>query len=125
VDLAGYDDIDLLATEIADPIEELRQDVYHRCIEPYGSNPDIEANRSLGLEEVLHGAYDGSLPGIVQAGLSLDERIEAVKATVDELEGTTTAGGARAVRLNVEIAVDEGELGIVLDLTTDGIRRIA
>lgn len=124
MDLAGYEDVDEFMGEVDDPLVELSQDVYHRMVEPFGSNLDVPADASLGLEDILHGTYDGTLPSIVENGLSLDERIDAVKATVTDVEGTASSTGARSLRMDVEIVVDEQELGITLESDGDVLRRV-
>ncbi|MGK3987469.1 hypothetical protein WME99_30800 [Sorangium sp. So ce136] len=47
-DLVGFDDVDAFATETSDPLEEFKQDKYHRLTEEYGSNPD-DTDRGVGL----------------------------------------------------------------------------
>lgn len=116
-DLVGFDDLDEFANELDDPIAELEQDVYHRLYESYGSNLDVPPEASIGVIDMLNGPFDPQLGQRVETGLTKDDRISAAQAQV-------TRDGAGRFRLGVELAVDDEELGITVDLSTTELRRI-
>lgn len=126
MDLKGYEDLDEFASETDDPLVELSQDVYHRMIESFGSNLDVPADASLGLEDVLHGDLEAVQPQIIEAGLRLDPRIDAAKVTITEVGDGASATGAKTVRADVQIVANGKELGIVLesDGTSNAVRVV-
>lgn len=117
-DLVGFEDMDEFAAELDDPIAELEQDVYHRLVESYGSNLDVPAEASIGVGDVLNGAFDPQLGQRVEAGLKKDDRIDGVQAIV-------TRDTSGKFRLSAELEANSEELGITVDLSTTELRRIA
>ncbi len=117
VDLVCFEDLDEFGAELDDPIAELEQDIYHRCIESPGSNLDVPPDASLGLEDVLNGPLDPSLGARVESGLRKDARIDAVQATVTDVDGGTT-------QIAIEVEVDDEELGVTLEVDSLGVRRV-
>jgi hypothetical protein len=116
VDVICFDDLDEFGGELDDPLEELGQDLYHRLIEPPGSNLD-DPDRGLGLEERLSGPIKPSLKAEIEAELRKDDRVQAVQASI-----TQTAADEYAVDIQVE--ANEGVLGIKLVKDGNGVRRI-
>lgn len=110
-----FEDMDQFGGETVDELEDLTQDLYHRLIEPRGSNID-DPERGLGIEEMLSGAIDGSLKSKIEIELARDPRVVAVAAAITEIE-------AGSYRVAIDVAVDEGELGLVLDINPDGTVR--
>lgn len=124
MDLRGYEDLDEFMSETDDPLVELSQDVFHRMIEGYGSNLDIDADASLGLETVLHGDLEVIQSSLIEAGLRKDDRIDNAKAVITEVEDGR-ATGPRAVRCEVLLAVNESQIGIVIEADGTVLRRVA
>lgn len=115
-DALCYDDLDEFGGELDDPLEELAQDLYHRIVEPYGSNIDDE-DRGLGIEGRLSGVVDASLKTDIETELSKDDRVQAVRATISK-----TADGE--YRIDIEIKANERTLGIALEGDAGGVRRV-
>ena len=117
-DLLAIDDLDAYATETSDPLDELAQDLYHRLIEPPGSNLD-DPDRGLGLEDALSGPFDvPSLKARIEAEMRKDLRVDAAVATL-----TTPEAGVVLVDLAIE--ADAEQLGITVRSDASGIRRLA
>jgi hypothetical protein len=114
-DLVAYNDLDPLGSECADPLQELEQDLWHRLIETYGSNPD-DPDRGVGLYGRLSKAEDPQLGRDIQLDFQKDPRVDSVAVTL------TYTGLAAGIACQVDIAVvgDAGELGITVVKTTDG-----
>lgn len=85
VDVICFDDLDLFGRELNDPLEELRQDLYHRGIEPPGSNID-DSDRGLGLDGSLNGPVDRGLKHQIEAEFRKDDRVDAVNAEITEVD---------------------------------------
>jgi hypothetical protein len=122
MDLIAFDDLDLFGAECATPLDELEQDLYHRLIEPAGSNID-DPNRGLGIEDLLSGPYDAALAGRIEAELRKDSRVSAVRATITDLQTGSNAG--TSFRITVDVKADEGELGMTLSFDSLGLRRVS
>jgi hypothetical protein len=104
VDGLAFDDLDLYGREMNDPLAELEQDVVHLLLESFGSNPDAP-RRGAGLLDALSGAYDAGLRSRIEGKLTDDARIDAAKVTL-------TAETESSVRIDIEIQVNETELGL-------------
>lgn len=112
-----YDDMDQFGGETVDELEDLEQDLYHRLIEPRGSNLD-DPERGLGIEDMLSGALDGTLKHKIEDELSKDPRVRGAAASITEIE-------TGSFRIEIVVAVDEGELKLLLDTNPDGtVRRV-
>lgn len=115
-------DLDPYGTELDDPLAELYQDILHRLIEPPGSNLD-DPTRGFGLQNRLSmGGRSGGLSLVVKHGIEAellkDTRLSAVRATV-----TQTAVDAYSIA--IQFVANEVALGITLESTGNGIRRVA
>ena len=117
-DLLAIDDLDAYAIETTDPLDELAQDLYHRLIEPPGSNLD-DPDRGLGLEDALSGPFDvPSLKARIEAEMRKDLRVDAAVATL-------TSPEAGVVLVDLAIEADAEQLGITVRSDASGIRRLA
>jgi phage baseplate assembly protein W len=117
-DLRCFDDLDAFGAETSDALEELEQDLYHRLIEPRGSNLD-DPDRGLGIEDMLSGEVDPGLKQRIEAELRKDERVTAVSASITEI-------ATGSFRIEVHIEANEEVLGLVLETdAAGGIRRAA
>lgn len=108
VDALCFDDLDLFGRELDDPIEELRQDQYHRLIEPPGSNID-DVGRGLGVDEMLSGVFDPTVCRKIENELRKDNRVAAVVAEFTEADRAT---GTFAIDIRSEL--DGQALGLTL-----------
>jgi hypothetical protein len=117
MDIVCWDDLDLYGAELDDPQAELAQDLYHRLIEPRGSNLD-DPDRGIGLDDALSGTYDPDLPRRIETEFRKDDRVAAVVATVTEIsEGV--------FRVEIEIEADGELVPIVVESDGNGgFRRI-
>ena len=116
MDLICFDDVDLNAAEMNDPIAELEQDFYHRLIEAPGSNPD-DPDRGLGLPDRLNDILDPNLAREIDAEGKKDDRIDQVDMLVTE-----TAPGI--YRVDIEIQ-PQGALILEANVTTGAVTRVA
>jgi hypothetical protein len=121
MDALCYDDLDAFGRELDDPLEELRQDLYHRIIEDPGSNIDDPA-RGFGLEGWLsRGLPRGTIVAALRHGLEAellkDDRVAKVSANVTE-----TAPDEYLIE--IEVIADETVLGIKLVADGAGVRRV-
>lgn len=114
VDVVAFDDLDSFGEELDDPLEELLQDLYHRLLEPPGSNLD-DPDRGLGLEDALSAAVDvATLSARIEAEFRKDDRVSASRVTITE-----TAPREYLISIDVEPDVE------VLGLTGAQIARLA
>ena len=117
VDLLAFEDLDLFGTELDDPLEELRQDLFHRMIETPGSNLDDEG-RGLGLLDMLSGQFDLSLASRIEAECRNDNRVAVARCFLTDLGG----GSFRAV---LEVQANGEALGVTLEADgAGGVREI-
>lgn len=114
VDLDHWDDMDPYAAELTDPVDILKQDIFHRLIETPGSNLD-DPELGIGLEQRLSGVVDPNLAAHIDAALQKDPRIDVSTTTVSRV-----SDGVYAIHIVIEY--DGEELG--LDFTSDatGVR---
>ena len=114
MDLLCFEDVDLFATELVDPIGELEQDVFHMLLEKPGSNPDDVA-RGAGLEDALSGTRsDQDIQHDIEGSLLRDDRIDAATVIVSRPRPDTMS-------ISIEIEPD-GSLD--LEITRNGVRRV-
>lgn len=125
-ELVALDDLDLFAGEVASDLEALKQDVYHLLIEAPGSNPD-DVDRGVGIDDMLSSPTTKltSIPQIIEAQLQRDERIDAARARVVQIQpggalpdGTALPDGGYL--LEVEIAVGESVVPLSFLSTSTG-----
>lgn len=117
MDLVCLDDIDDFASETDDELVQLEQDLYHRLLEDYGSNPDDE-DRGVGLLSRLSSSDDPRKLGrLIEADFSKDERVDGVTALVD----VTTNGNAGAVaKIAIEVTTSDALLKLGYSVLADG-----
>jgi phage baseplate assembly protein W len=116
-ELRCYDDLDQFGAETVDELEDLAQDLYHRLIEPRGSNLD-DPDRGLGIEDALNGPLDPALKQRIEAELRKDVRVTAVAAAITEIE-------TGSFRIEIEVEANEKELKLVLESDASGsVRRV-
>ncbi len=120
MDLVAFDDLNSFGLETTSSIQELEQDLFHRLIEPPGSNVD-DPNRGLGVEDALSGAIDRTLGARIEAEFRKDSRVYDVRATVTEI----TSGGNQGAsfRIDIDVTADAGTLNLPLTLDALGLRR--
>jgi hypothetical protein len=111
-DLRAFSDLDAFGEECADELEELDQDLYHRLIEPRGSNID-DPDRGLGIEDRLGGPVDASLAQDIEDEYRKDERVSAVAARVTELD-------ASRYRIDIQVDVNEAKLNQTFETDASG-----
>lgn len=116
-ELVAFEDLSEFGEETTDELEALAQDLYHRLIEPPGSNLD-DADRGLGLEDALSGPIDPALRQRIEDEVRKDERVTNAKCDLTEI-----ASGSYRIVITVE--VDESEIDLTLETDADGfIRRV-
>lgn len=101
MDLVCLEDLDEFASETDDELEQFEQDVLHRLLEDYGSNPDDE-DRGVGLMSRLSGSDDATLIArLIEADLIKDERVLTCVASV-----TMLGSGNEGVLATIDITVE-------------------
>lgn len=117
MDLVCLDDLDEFASETDDEIELLAQDVKHRLLEEYGSNPDDE-DRGVGIMSRLSGTDDPIMIGrLIEADLVKDERILTCAAQIER----TDAGNAGSfATVDITITTTDGLLTLGYSANADG-----
>jgi hypothetical protein len=116
VDLLCFDDVDMMATELDDPLAEALQDFYHRLIEDPGSNPD-DPDRGVGLVSMLSSVQDPSLAGRIDAEAKKDDRFDGADTTVTDL-------GNGKFSILIELT-PQGSLLIEADAAARTVARVA
>jgi len=114
VDALCFEDLDMFGKELDDPLAELEQDLFHRLIEPRGSNPD-DPDRGLGLNDALSGVVDASLKHRIEDEFLKDDRVSGCNATI-------SSNGDNTYRIDIDIE-PEGSLAVLL--TPSGVQRLA
>jgi hypothetical protein len=117
VDLVCLDDLDEFVSETDDEHELLAQDVLHRLLEEYGSNPDDE-DRGVGLLDRLSG-HDSPIfiARLIEADLVKDDRVLTCVADVR----TTGLGNEGAVaEIDITITTAIGLLSLGYTVNADG-----
>lgn len=122
-ELRCFDDLDAFGAETDDELENLSQDLYHRLIEPPGSNLD-DPDRGLGLPGQLSGSLDPFLARKIEAEMRKDPRVNAASAAITDIS-TSDQRGAQ-LQINIQVEINEDQVGIVLQVDANGvITRIA
>lgn len=110
MELVCRDDLDEFASETDDELEQLAQDLEHRLLEEYGSNPDDE-DRGVGLMSRLSGTDDPTMIArLIEADFHKDERVLTCVAQVKRRGRADNSG----VFADVDITVT----------TTDGLLKL-
>ena len=117
VDLVYADDLDEFASETDDDDEILAQDVQHRLLEEYGSNPD-DPDRGADLLGRLSGTDSPEMIArLIEADLVKDDRILTCIVEVQ----TEDLGNAGVIaHLDIAITTARGALNLGLDVNADG-----
>ena len=103
MDLVCVDDLDEYASETDDELEGLAQDLYHRLLEDFGSNPDDEA-RGVGLLSRLSGHDDPTMIArLIESDFLLDDRVISCVAIV-KFAGESNSGAFATVDIVVATA---------------------
>ena len=117
MDLVCLDDLDEFASETNDEMVQLEQDLYHRLLEEYGSNPDDE-DRGVGLASRLSGTDPPEMIArLIEADFAKDDRVLSCTATVE----TDGAGNDGVVaRVNITVETTNGLLELGYSVTDSG-----
>jgi hypothetical protein len=103
MDLVCVDDLDEYASETDDELEGLAQDLYHRLLEDFGSNPDDEA-RGVGLLSRLSGHDEPTMIArLIESDFLLDDRVISCVAIV-KFAGESNSGAFATVDIVVATA---------------------
>lgn len=105
-ELLCLDDVDPYAREITNPLEELKQDIFHRLLEDPDSNLDAIAmgeQRGLGLEDLLATPLSPSLAQLIKSECERDDRVTAATALVTEQRN---GNGPSTVTISITLTVD-------------------
>lgn len=113
VDGLAYDDLDLFGRELDDPEAELEQDLWHRLIEPKGSNPD-DINRGIGLIDRIGGPVDANLARVIESDFLTDDRVASVVADIEQT-------GPGVYRIDITVNQDTT---LSAELSATGVRRL-
>lgn len=118
MDLVCLDDLDEFASETDDELEQLAQDIEHRLLEEYGSNPDDE-DRGVGLLSRLSGTDDPTkIARLIEADLLKDERVLTCAALVT----LTTSGNSGAfASVSITVTTSDGLLKLGYSVSADGL----
>lgn len=117
MELVCRDDLDEFASETDDELDQLAQDLEHRLLEEYGSNPDDE-DRGVGLVSRLSGSDNPTMIGrLIEADFCKDERVLTCVAVVT-LAGSGNAGSVATV--DVTVTTNDGLLKLGYSVTADG-----
>lgn len=117
MELVCRDDLDEFASETDDELDQLAQDLEHRLLEEYGSNPDDE-DRGVGLLSRLSGTDNPAMIGrLIEADFHKDPRVLTCIALVT-LTGSGNAGVAAAV--DITVTTDDGLLKLGYSVDTGG-----
>ncbi len=118
LDIRCGDDLDLFARDVR-PLEVLAQDIYHWLITHKGSlfrDPDW----GFGLESYLGKPLPTTLAGEIEAGIRRDDRVSDARCTI-----TKVPGEEESYRLDLQVEVDDQFLTIALQMSPNGIVRVA
>lgn len=117
MDLVWRDDLDEFASETDDELEQLAQDLEHRLLEEYGSNPDDE-DRGVGLMSRLSGSDEPTkIARLIEADFHKDERVLTCVANV-ALTGDKASGVL--ARLDLTVSTTDGLLKLGYAANADG-----
>lgn len=117
MDLVCLEDLDEFVSETDDEHELLAQDVEHRLLEEYGSNPDDE-DRGVGLLDRLSGTDSpATIARLIEADLLKDDRILTCVADV-RTTGLGNEGAIAEIDLTITTAI--GLLSLGYTVNADG-----
>jgi hypothetical protein len=117
MDLVCQDDLDEFGGETDDELEQLAQDLLHRLLEDYGSNPDDE-ERGVGLMSRLSGTDSPTMIArLIEADFLNDDRVLTCVATV-ALVGAGNTGAVAT--LSITITTTDGLLKLGYTAKADG-----
>lgn len=120
MDLVCYDDLDTFASETSDPFEEFKQDMYHRLVEEYGSNPD-DTDRGVGLSNMLSGVADAQLTArSIESDLLKDERVTSCSASLSQV---TLTNGSVSWVVEIDIGTDDRRVTLNFIADQNGVQR--
>lgn len=117
MDLVCLDDLDEFAAETDDELALFAQDLEHRLLEEYGSNPDDE-DRGVGLMSRLSGTDEPSMIArLIEADFFKDPRVLTCVVDVQR-----TGGGPTGViaHLDITVTTNDGLLQLGYDARSDG-----
>jgi hypothetical protein len=117
MDLVCREDLDPFAAETDDELEQLAQDLEHRLLEDYGSNPDDE-DRGVGLLSRLSGTDSPlMIARLIEADFLKDDRVLTCEAIVELAEG----GNAGTVAtVDLKVTTSDGLLKLGYAVGSDG-----
>lgn len=117
MDLVWRDDLDEFASETDDELEQLAQDLEHRLLEEYGSNPDDE-DRGVGLMSRLSGSDEpAKIARLIEADFHKDERVLTCVVNV-ALTGEKASGVL--ANLDITVSTSDGLLKLGYAANADG-----
>lgn len=117
MELVCRDDLDEFASETDDELDQLAQDLEHRLIEEYGSNPDDE-DRGVGLLSRLSGSDSPAMIGrLIEADFHKDPRVLTCVALVT-VSGSGNAGALAT--LDITVTTGDGLLKLGYSVAADG-----
>lgn len=115
MDLVCVDDLDEYASETDDELELLAQDLYHRLIEEYGSNPD-DPTRGVGIMSRLSSTDDPlMIARLIESDFLGDDRVISCVAVVKR-EGASNEGTFATLDILVATAAGSLRLGYAANL---------
>lgn len=124
-ELDCYYDMNEFDRELDDPLEELEQDLYHRLVEPPGSNID-DPDRGVGVEDELSGFADPSLQRRIETDFERDDRVAACRARITKPDASASEQQGVIYRIEIEVeTVNGATIGVVYDFDGNGLRRAA
>lgn len=117
MDLVCREDLDEFASETDDEFEQLAQDLEHRLLEEYGSNPDDE-DRGVGIMSRLSGSDDPNMIArLIEADFHKDDRVLSCVVAVT-LAGAKSTGVIAS--LDITVTTSDGSLKLGYDVNADG-----
>ncbi len=118
-DIRCGDDVDRFARDVR-PFEVLSQDVYHWLITERGSLI-LDPDWGFGLNSYIGKPLPSTLAKDIEEGLVReDDRISEARCTIARVNGEE-----ESYRLDLQAEVEDGFLAIALELTPDGIAKVA
>lgn len=117
MDLVCRDDLDEFASETDDELEQLAQDLEHRLLEEYGSNPDDE-DRGVGLMSRLSGTDDPTMIGrLIEADFL---KVERVLTCVAQVQRTGVGNEGAFASVDITVTTTDGLLKLGYSANADG-----
>jgi hypothetical protein len=118
LDIRCGDDFDPFARD-APPLEVLAQDLYHLLITNKGTL-FLDPDWGFGLPSYLGRPLPSTLAGDIENEVRRDNRVSDAKCVI-----TPIAGQTDSYSMTLAVAVDDTFLNIALQLTPDGVVRVA